>query len=268
LYDAELSRADIGEYEFVTLVARYLPNLLYISKDWALANLEKIFDQENYQKWLCAMQGYASVNVVYQEIYNHLKGKNQFIRALDDENIKEKLDDKIVQNIAVAYLHDFESLEDQTSLIHQLLTRRRCSELHQLIWFLWALRKDANTRTRSKIFELWPRILSVIDTSTLDGRQLASNLCDWTVFVDEVNDTNRPLILAVAPYADESHHSYDLLRTIARISDRQPLEAYEIWRCMLEATRPDYPPDAIQTALVNLVRIGPEGERKAKDIVS
>jgi len=37
---------------------------------------------------------------------------------------------------------------------------------------------------------------------------------------------------------------------------------------MLEATRPDYPPDAIQTALVNLVRIGPEGERKAKDIVS
>ena len=214
------------------------------------------------------MQGYAHVNLVYEEIYNYMKGNNHFIRALEDGNITERLDGKIVQNIAIAYLRDFESLEDQTSLIHQLLARRRYSDLDELIWFLWTLRKDANTKTRSKIFELWPRLLSVIDLNTLDGRQLASNLCDWTVFVEEVNDTNRRLIFAVAPYADVSHHSHDLLRTIARISDRQPLEAYEIWRRLLEGSHPDYPPDAIEEALVRLVRIGPEGERKAKDIVS
>lgn len=268
LYDAELLRADMGECESVTLVARYLPQFLYMSKDWALANLEKIFDQENYQKWVCAMQGYAHVNLVYEEIYNYMKGGNHFIRALDDENITGVLENKIVQNIAIAYLRDFESLEDRTSLIHQLLTRRKYSELHELIWFLWTLRKDANAKTRSKIFDLWPRILSVIDLNTLDGRQLASNLCDWTVFVDEVNDTNRPLILAVAPYAEVSHHSDDLIRSIARISDRQPVEAYGIWGRVLEGSRPDYPPDAIKKALGNLVRIGPEGERKAKDIVS
>ena len=268
LYEAELARADNGEYEFVTLVARYLPQFLYMSKDWALANLEKIFDQENYQKWLCAMQGYAHVNSVYEEVYNFMKRKGYFICALEDENIREIVDDKIVQNVAVAYLRDFESLEDQTSVIHQLLTRRKYSELHHLIWFLWTLRQDANTKIRSKIFELWPRIISVIDLTTPDGRQLASSLCDWTVFVDEVNDTNRRLILTVAPYADVNYHSHDLLRTIARISDRQPLEAYEIWRRLLEGSYPDYPPDAIEEALVRLVRIGPEGERKAKDIVS
>ena len=267
-YDAELARADIGEYEFVTLVARYLPNFLYMSKDWALANLEKIFDQENYQKWLCAMQGYACVNRVYEEVYNHLKEGKHFVRALDDENVSRTLDDKIVQNIAVAYLNGFESLEDETSLIHQVLARKKHSEIRQLIWFLWTLRKDGHAKIKDKVFELWPRILYVIDTSTLDGRRLASNLCDWTAFVDEVNDINRPLILAVARYTDENHHSYDLLRSIARISERQPLEAYEIWRHMLEAARPDYPSEAIQTALANLVKVGPEGVRKAKDIVS
>ena len=197
-----------------------------------------------------------------------MKEKSHFVRALDDENVKQKLDDKIVQNIAIAYLNDFERLEDATSLMHQLLARRKYSELSQLIWFLWTLRKDGHAKIGDKVFELWPRILSVIDTSTVEGRRLASNLCDWTVFVGEVNDTSRPLILAVAPYADESHHSYDLLRSIARISERQPLEAYEIWRRALGTARPDYPQEAIKKTLTSLVRVGPEGVRKAKDVVS
>lgn len=37
---------------------------------------------------------------------------------------------------------------------------------------------------------------------------------------------------------------------------------------MLDTAHSDYPPEAIQTALANLVRIGPEGVRNATDIVS
>lgn len=267
MYDAELARADRGEYEFVTLVVNYLPNFLYLSKEWVLTNLENIFDQKNYQKWLCAMQGYAYVGTVYEEIYKHLKENGHFVRALDDENIKKKVDEKIIQNIAVAYINDFEKLEDKTSLIHQLLVRKKHPEISQLIWFLWKQRKDGDEKIRAKVFELWPRIFSVIDTSTRDGKQLASKLCDWIAFVDDVNDTNKQLIFSVVPYADENHHSYDLLRSIARISDHQPHVAYEIWRCVLDKAQPDYPEEAIQATLANLVRVGPEGVRKAKDIV-
>jgi hypothetical protein len=123
-------------------------------------------------------------------------------------------------------------------------------------------------KIRAKVFELWPHILAAADTNTREGRLLASKLCEWSVFITEVNDANKPLILAVAPYAGENHHSYDLLRSIARISASQPLEAYEIWRRMLDASQPDYPKDAIRTALANLVREGAEGVRKAKDIAS
>jgi len=266
-YDAELARADRGEYEFVTLVVNYLPNFLYISKDWVFTNLESIFDQKNYQKWLCAMQGYAYVGKVYEGIYKYLKENGHFVRALDDENLKKNVDEKIIQNIAVAYVNDLEKLEDETSLIHQLLVRRKHPELSQLIWFLWTLRKDGDEKIRAKVFELWPRILAVIDTSTREGKQLASKLCDWTVFVNEVNQTNKLLILSVVPYADE-HHSYDLLRSIARISEYQPSEAYEIWRCVLDTAQPSYPKEAIQKTLANLAGVGPEGILKAKDIVS
>lgn len=268
VYDAELARANTGEYEFATLVVNYLPNFLYMSRDWVLTNLENIFNQENYQKWLCAMQGYAYVNSVYEEIYKYLKEKGHFECALDDENIKKKVDEKIIQNIAIAYLSDFENLEDEKSLIHQLLVRRKHSELGQLIWFLWTLRKDGDEKIRTKVFELWPRILAIIDTNTREGRKLASKLCDWTIFVDEINDMNKPLILEVAPYADEDYNSHDLLESIARISECQPFEAYEIWRRLLDAAKPGYPKEAIQIALANLVREGAEGIRKAKDIVS
>lgn len=268
IYDAELARAEIGEYEFATLVVNYLPNFLYMSKEWVLANLDNIFDQDNYQKWLSAMNGYAYVGTVYEEIYKHLKENSHLIRALDDENIKERVAEKIIQNIAVAYVNNFENLEDESSLIHILLIRRKYQELSQLIWFLWTLRKDGDENIRAKIFELWPRLLKVIDTKSREGKKLASKLCDWSVFVDEVNEGNKHLILAVAPFAEEDYNSHDLLESIAKISAKQPFEAYEIWLRLLEGTSSDFPEEAIKSALTNLVRVGSEGQRKAKDVVS
>lgn len=121
---------------------------------------------------------------------------------------------------------------------------------------------------RAKVLELWPRLLKVIDTNTREGRQLASKLCNWSIYVDEVNEGNRYLLLAVSPFAEEEYNSHDLLVSIARISDTQPFEAYEIWLKILEQARPYFPEEAIRTTLTNLFRAGPEGLRNAKNIVS
>jgi hypothetical protein len=268
IYAAQLARSATGEYEFPTLVANYLPNLLYIAQDWVLANLDNVFDLENYQKWLCAMQGYSYVGIVYQEIFGYMKSEGHFLQALDDKNLREGVKERIVENIAISFINEFEDLEDESSLINQLIMRASESEIGNLIWYMWTLRNDGDEKIRAKIFKLWPRILSVIDTRDHRGRLLASKLCDWTAFVDEVNDTSRPLIVAVAEYADEGHNSSNLLESIARISMRQPLEAYDIWRGMLAGSQADYPREAIRTALTNIVRVGPEGLRMANDIVS
>lgn len=267
-YDEELLRADNGEYEFATLVVNYLPNFLYMSKDWVLGNLDRIFDRENYQKWLCAMNGYAYVNTVYEEIYNHLKKQGHFIRVLDDKNLKDRVVDKVVQNIAIAFINGFEKLDNEASLIHQLLVRKKHEELSQLIWFIWALRKEGDAKLQSKVFELWPHLLAVIDVSSREGKKLASRLSTWSVFIDEVNDANKPLILAVAGYAEEDFNSHDLLEMIARTSKAQPREAYEIWLRLLENTCTDFPEEAVRTTLQALAQSGAEGMRQAKDIVS
>lgn len=266
IYNKELARAEIGEYEFATLVANYLPNFLYMSNEWVLANLDNIFDQKNHLKWLCAMKGYAHVNIINKEIYEYLKENRHLFRALDDKNLKERVHEALIQNIAIAYISNYEKLEDESSMIHQLLVRKKYEELSQLIWFIWTQRKDENLHT--KVFELWPRLLRVIDPRTREGRKLASKLCDWSVFVDEVNEENKNLLLRIAPFAEEEYNTHDLLESIAKISKKQPDEAYEIWLKMLEGSSMDFPEEAVRTALTNLVNAGSNGQRQAKEIVS
>lgn len=268
IYDAELRRSEIKEYEFSTLVVNYLPNFLYMSKEWVIDNLNSIFNLEDYQQWLCAMNGYAYVGIVYEEIYLYLKLKGHLIQALDDDNINSRVNDKIIQNIVIAYINDFESLEDESSMIHLLLARRQYQELSQLVWFVWTLRKDGEKNITIKVLELWRRLLEVINTSSREGGKIASKLCDWSAFVEYVNADNMKLLLAVAPFADEEYNSHAILESIARISAKQPFEAYEIWLELLKGTSHDFPEEAIRTSLVNLIRVGPDGLRKARHVVS
>ncbi len=267
-FETELARDGVGGYECVTLMARHLPQFLYMSNEWVQENFSKIFDQRNYQKWLCAIQGYSYVNVIYHQIYVYLRESGDFRRALDDENIKNKMDNKIAENIAVAYFNGLERLEDEHNLIDHLVMGRYYSELNHLIWFVWTLRKTGDQQMADRVLELWRRFMALVNPSTKEGKQLGATLCNWVVFIDEVNESNRALIYSVVACADENHYSYDLLENIARISERQPEEAFRMWQHLLQVTPVGYPSEAIQLALSNLIRQGADGVQKAKDIAS
>ena len=267
IYTSELKRNERGEYEFATLVANFLPNFLYMSSEWTRSNLANIFDYSDYQKWLCAMQGYAYVGAVYDDVYNHLKANEDLLKALDDENIKDRVEEKIIQNIVVSYIQGNEDINKTESLISILINRKDYSELSQLISFIWTLRKKDDDKLREKVFELWPKVLGIIDFESREGKKLASQLCSWAAFIDEIDATTESWLLQIAQYAEEDYNSYDLLESLARISESQALEAQKVWLKMLDSYSYDYPDDAIRQILKNLIVLGPEGKRKAKEVV-
>lgn len=267
-FDAELERGDNGEYEFATLVTNYLPNFLYMSKDWVLLNLSRIFDQTRDQKWSCAMQGYSYVGTVYQEIYDYLLKNGDFIRALDDSVIADRIRDRVIENIAIAFINDYEAVDRKDSLLAEVLNRGKVEEIQHLIWFIWTRRNDEDTKLKDKILLLWPQVVSVIDYSTKEGRGIASRLCLWAAFVDQINASSRKYLMAISKYADEDYNSFDFLGNLARISESQPLEVNEIWREFLKGSASDYPPEAVRNLLTNLVSQGDDGIRLAKETVS
>lgn len=267
-YDAELQRASEGEYEFATLVTNYLPNFLYMSREWVLQNLGKIFEQQNYLEWICAMQGYSYVTTVYAEIYRFLREHGDFARVLDDENLKGHVENRVVQQIVVAFISDFEDMSAEGSLIARLISRGDYEELYQLVWFMWTLRKRQDARNQHKAFELWPKLLDILNFESERDKKLASTLCLWATFVEQVDLTRKNWLLEVAPYAHVSYNAYAFLRNLAHISEEQPFEANEIWQKMLEGAAPDYPEWAIRRILTNLVSKGREGQRAARKTVS
>jgi len=270
IYDAELNRVNMQkpEYEFATLITQYLPNFFYMSKEWIMNNLGRIFDQGIYLKWICAMQGYVYVNIVYKEIYLYLKESGSFMKALDDKNIKDQVKNRIIENIAISYIDGFEKYTEKNSLIRVLVSRGKIQELNHLIWFIWTLKKGVNEKLIKKVYELWPEMLKVIDVATLEGKKIASQLCLWAIFIDSIDEENRKLLLEIVPYADISYHSNISLESVAKISQKQPNEAYTIWKKMLEGTVPTYPEQAIREILTNLLKQEFETPFMANDVVS
>lgn len=268
IYNNELVFTKSGQFEFVTLVAMYIPQFLYMSKNWIIVNLPAIFDLERRQVWLSAMQGYSYAGSVNPDVYRFLRDNGHFLRALDDTDLKDKVIEKIIQNICVAYLNDMESLDDSTSLISVLLQRHAQDELHQLIWFLWTIRNESDKKLQSKVLQLWPRVLTVIDPKTEEGKQLLAELSDWSIFVDKVTADAKTLILTSARHAGSGYHSHVLMESIARFSEEHPNDAYDIWMELLKGgdANPDYPPEAVQRALSNLIRNGTQGIRMAKEV--
>ena len=121
---------------------------------------------------------------------------------------------------------------------------------------------------KEKLFALWPLILNNQDLSTQEGRKIASDLCDWSIFVESVDGEIIEYLTKIAPFADESHNSSDLIQSIARISRSQPSEAFTVWNSMLEGSHSIYPQEAVKEALSNLANSNARGLRNAREIVS
>ncbi len=268
IYDNELHKPDENEYEFATLVANYLLNFTYLSKEWVIQNLPIIFEQKNYQRWLCAMQGYSYVNQLHPDVYDYLAKNGNFMKALDDDNLKKRVEDRYVQFITLAFINGKEDLDDPHSQMSLLIQRTEHNELRQLIWFLWTFRKNITDLIRNKVYQLWSKLMKTLDENTKQGKSLASQLCHFSAFVDVIDDERKNWLLRISLYSDVDHNSYDLLENLSKLSNNQPFDVKDIWLEMLTNYSYDYPDEAIKKILQNLVAQEESGIRAAKEITS
>ena len=269
-YDREFDRE--GEHEFATLFVSHLPNFLYLSRSWALSRLPDAFDAGDSVRWSCAMQAYAYVSNVYQDIYRFLRNGGHFIAALDDASLSDRVAEKIVQNACVAYLHGQEQLHDIDGLIGQIVRRCMPKEISYVIRFFWSLRGSPNLgqKERERVVQLWAFFDRAASEPSGQGAVPLGNFVRWLEYLPRLEGEFLQLALraANALHDTRENYTYDLLRTLAKLSFDTPDEVAEVWLQALEGSQMSYPEEALRDALLNVFMSEPNGRQLAKQIVS
>lgn len=249
--------------EFYTLVPLYISNFYYLSNAWMDAHFDFFFNPEDRVKWLCALEGFSSNNSLHPRIFEFLKKEGMYERVLEDD-LNSHVDKRYVDYGLIPYIRGEEELGDENSLIERLISRNDLEELRQLIWF-FGFNLKKNKGIQLKVLELLPRILSVIEFETIEGRKLASYLLHWAEFIDELNEQTVDWLKAIVPYAEFDYNSSEIMGAFAKWSENYPDQVCELWFEMLQENPGfPYPEESFKTAYKNLLKAG--FVRQAKDI--
>ena len=181
--------------EFSFMLGVYLPNLFYLDKAWVIANVDRIFPQENDVHWHAAFSGYLFYSSqVYSDLYSLLKEHGHYQWALKtdfgNETEARRLRETLVTHICVGWaIGSAETLEDETSIIYQLINRGSPELLSALIHFFWRQRDALPAELKEKVRPTWRALCESFSRKedVTEYQEVFSRLSGWVALVDQID---------------------------------------------------------------------------------
>ena len=180
--------------EFSFTLGAYLPNLFYLDKEWVIANVDRIFPQEDDVHWYAAFSGYLSYSSqVYSVLYSLLKEHGHYQKALEmdfgEETEAHWLRESLVTHICVSWMGEGETLDDETSLIYQLINRGSPKLLSALVHFFWRERDALPAEMKEKVRPTWRALFEALSrkADASEYRGVLSQLSGWVALVDRID---------------------------------------------------------------------------------
>ena len=257
IFDRELERCRDGNYEFSALAGAYLPTLRFLSLDWVKANINRIFPKEYETNWRCAIEGYAYVTDVYEDLYRLLREHGHFKKALQTDFRNRQIREKIIQQISVGYLRGWESLDSDDSLFAEMLRKFDPDDVSYIVWFFWTLRKQGLSQGMlDAIMQFWKWCSVRIRGHETKNARLLSDLTLLAAILTDISEEAKTLLLQAAPYVDEKHHSSLLLEHLDMLANNSPAPVGEIFLALLATTTPTYDESNIHSIVEKLYQHG------------
>ena len=218
-FTRRLDRSIESSFEFSFMLGAYLTYLLYLDKAWLIDNIDRIFPQQDEYHWHVAFSGYLLYSPqLYKPIYSALKEHGHYQRALSTDFCSQQIDasvyhkgpeipvvylnsqqvdhtmdrrvrEKLVSDICVGWMEEWETLEDETSLIYQLVNGDNPNLLSTLIHYFWKKRENLPEELKTKVIPTWRALyesLSQKDDIEKYGEVL-SRLSGWVALVDALD---------------------------------------------------------------------------------
>ena len=215
-FTKRLDRNVEPSFEFSFTLGMYLTYLLHLDKEWVIGNIDHIFPQQDEYHWHVAFSGYLLYSPhLYEPIYSAFKKHGHYQQALNSDFCKQQIDarrlpepavvyldsqqmdrtadrviqEKLVSDIYLGWMEGYETLEDETSLIYQLVNSENPNLLSTLIHFFWKKRDNLPEQMKAKVIPTWRALcesLSQKDNIEKYGEVL-SGLSRWVALVDKID---------------------------------------------------------------------------------
>lgn len=226
--------------EFSVILGVYLANLYWLDKKWVTNNINRIFPKDDDIHWKAAFTGYLFYfSRVHKDLYFLLKKNEHYAKAIKTEFSDFHITERLVQHICIGYLEDWENLEDQESLIFQLIENKNINHFSSIVNFFWMLKDELTDKIKMKVKPLW-KILYELVEQNIDNpeyQKLISNLSRWLSLIDKIDDEIFEWLKLSAKYIDRGKYitSFFFIEYLLKHAPKTPAKVGEIYLEMLKA---------------------------------
>jgi hypothetical protein len=224
-----------GEHEdvevFVTL-GLYLTTIYSLDKNWVNENINRIFPNDNEKCFKAAMMGYLFGNsIIYREIFQFLKANGKYQKALGTPFEDKSTTERLIGHIVVGYLNDFEKLDDNTSLVSQVIAKNDPNQFLAIVRFFSPAGDKLTDVQKKKIVPLWKEMIAVAIQKSADTEfhEVLIGLNNWINLLDELNTQSANLLGESIKYIKFDYQAIFLMEGLLRFVNSTPRLVAEVF---------------------------------------
>jgi hypothetical protein len=217
---------------YVTL-GEYLINIYFIlDRKWVNDNINLIFPKEEQDYWTAAFSSYLfSAARIYREIYDLLTLNGHYSKALNAKFNEVISKDRLANHIAIAYINEFEELDNPQSLIAQLLSKQEPELITPIVNLIWRSAEKLTEKQRIRSIQLWEKIVQSIQGRTNDpaSRKALASLFQWINVIDELDSRTVNLLKVSLRNASSESEIMFVIEDLMKHVQSNPHEVAELF---------------------------------------
>ena len=212
--------------EFSFTLGNYLPNLLYLDKEWVVDNIDHIFPQQDESHWEVAFSGYLFCSVISDYLYSLLKKRGDYQKALNTDFADQKVLSRLIEHICTGWIEDNETFKDKTSLIYQLINSDNPKLLSEMVHFFWRQRHNTPDKVQSKVKPAWHALIEVLypNSSKAEYQEILSSLSGWLELIDKIDEETLEWLKLSAKYVERGFNSASFVEALREHVPQTPRE--------------------------------------------
>jgi hypothetical protein len=240
VFDSEIAKCRDANFEFSTLSASYIANLDFMSRDWLVANVKRLFPAEYPISFKMAVAGLAYASPT-RAIYSLLASNSILDTALSMDLEDKHSQERITEWICLAYLWGDETLD--TPLMAQIVAGT-ADRLQYAAEFFWRVHGEKlKPEQVERVLAFWTKSLDWAKAQPEAPVALLSTLGRFATYLTTLDERAKQLLLGVVPYVHTNYSTDDMVDQLSRLVDTNPPATVELLERMFDADTPNFDMD-------------------------